>query len=62
MENILVEDAQPRSRKRRRQKKSSKELYELRRRWKAIAWWLVLSLLGIVLVAAIAVFAGGGIN
>jgi len=54
----LVEQTELRPRRRRSHKKSSKERYETRRRWKAIGWWLLLGLIGIVFVALIAVYAG----
>ena len=59
METSLVDETEARPRKRRSHKKSSKELYEMRRRWKAIFFWLLLGLIGIVVVALIAVYAGG---
>jgi FtsH-binding integral membrane protein len=46
-------------RRRTRQKKSSKERYETRRKLKAIFLWLMLGLIGVVFVALIAVYAGG---
>jgi hypothetical protein len=62
MADILVEEPQARQRRRRSSRKSSKEIYELKRRWKAIAFWLFLGLIGVIVVAAIAVFAGGGVS
>jgi hypothetical protein len=58
MGTSLVEETELRPRRRRSHKKSSKELYETRRRWKAIGLWLLLGLIGIVFVALIAVYAG----
>jgi hypothetical protein len=54
----LVEQTELRPRRRRSHKKSSKERYETRRRWKTIGWWLLLGLIGVVFVALIAVYAG----
>jgi hypothetical protein len=54
----LVEQTELRPRRRRSHKKSSKERYETQRRWKAIGWWLLLGLIGVVFVALIAVYAG----
>lgn len=59
MGTSLVEESELRPRRRRSHKKSSKEVYETRRRWKAIGWWLLLGLIGVVFVAVIAVYAGG---
>ena len=44
--------------RRRSSKKSSKERYETRRKWKSIFYWLLLGLVGIVFVALVAVYAG----
>jgi hypothetical protein len=54
----LVEETELRPRWRRSHKKSSKERDETRRRWKAIFYWLLLGLIGVVVVALIAVYAG----
>ena len=62
MGTSLVPESDLKPRRRRSHKKSSKELYELRRRWKSIIFWLVLSLIGVAVVAAIAVLAGGGVG
>jgi hypothetical protein len=62
MGTSLVQESDLKPRRRRSHKKSSKELYELRRRWKSIIFWLVLSLIGVAVVAAIAVLAGGGVG
>ena len=58
METGVVEETGLPRRRRRSTKKSSKERYESRRKWKAIGYWLLLCLIGIVVVAAIAVYAG----
>jgi hypothetical protein len=58
METSLVEETELNPRRRRSHKKSSKERFEMRRRWKAIFYWLLLGLIGIVCVALIAVYAG----
>ena len=47
MGTSLVQESDLKPRRRRSHKKSSKELYELRRRWKSIIFWLVLSLIGV---------------
>jgi hypothetical protein len=58
MGTSLAEETELRPRRRRSSKKSSKERYEARRRWKGILYWLLLAVLGIVFVALIAVYAG----
>jgi hypothetical protein len=60
MENTLAEDApNPPGRKRRSNRKSSKTVYERRRRLKMIGLWLLIGLIGGIVVAGIAVMAGG---
>jgi heme/copper-type cytochrome/quinol oxidase subunit 3 len=58
MGTSLADETELRPRRRRSHKKSSKERYETRRRWKTIGWWLLLAVIGIVFVALIAVYAG----
>jgi len=58
MDTSLVEETEVRPRRRRSHKKSSKERYEMRRRWKTIGWWLLLGVAGVIFVALIAVYAG----
>jgi hypothetical protein len=62
MGTSLVEETEARPRRRRSSKKSSKERYETRRKWRNIGWWLLLGLIGIVFVALIAVYAGSAGN
>jgi len=60
MQNTLPDGAQNASgRKRRSHKKSSKQVYQQRRRLKKIGLWLLAGLVGGVIVAGIAVMAGG---
>jgi hypothetical protein len=57
MENGLAEVAQSQPR-RRRHRKSSKESYQRRRRWKSIGFWVLLCVIGAAIVTGIAVYAG----
>lgn len=60
MEERVFETVPASPRKRRRShKKSSKELYQQRRRLKSIGIWLLTGAVGVLLVTAIAIFAGG---
>jgi hypothetical protein len=58
MGTSLVEETELQPRRRRSHKKSSKERYETRRKWRTIFYWLLLGVVGIVFVALIAVYAG----
>jgi ferric-dicitrate binding protein FerR (iron transport regulator) len=59
MENNAAGSEQPRHQPRRRShRKSSKALYERRRRWKNIGLWVLACAVGGMIVAIIAVFAG----
>jgi uncharacterized membrane protein len=56
MEDSLAEQSQEIPQRRRR--KSSKQAHEEKRRRKVVALWLLLGLVGVILVTAIAVYAG----
>lgn len=58
MENSLAEIGHPQPHRRRRHRKSRKELYQQRRRWKNIGFWVLVGVIGAAIVAGIAVFAG----
>jgi len=63
MENTVAETAaEPPRRRRRSGKKSKKETYQQRKRLKNIGFWLLTGGIGVAIVTAIAIMAGGASN
>jgi len=59
MENSLAEVAQTQNRRRHRsRRKSSKEAWQQRRRWKNIGLWVLIGAIGAAVVAVISIYAG----